>query len=351
MSEIPYKHTFLYKLLMFPSYRIYRHLLIILCVAVIAAEQTVSIYEDALEELGGYVYLVLLGELLGYLFAGYVNFYVLIPRFLLQKKFGKYLLSLFVVALGVIGLQYVHEYVVHDSFALSPNQISYLYDGPVGALFLGQMLILPFSLLGIAMAKMLKYWILKNQQVKELEKAHLKTEVEKLKEQVNPWFLCNILNRVGILAPKEPVKASEMIILLSRLLRYQLYDGEQRKVLVSSELQFLINYLKLEQLYSGKIEYEIISEGELQYTLLPPLILFPFVQHTVKNIYRNEHITPIRIVLKQIEDQFIFCIHAKIGKEPEEADFISVNHRLQLLFKEKYTLQWVGNKNHPSPLD
>jgi len=346
LPDSGYEQTFLYKLLMLPQYRICRHMLLILCVMIISAEQIVSMYNDGFEELGVFVYLVSFGCLITYLLAGYINFFILFPRYLLRKKFGKYITALLILTFFIILIQYVQEYYFHHTFNLIPKEVSYLYEGSVSYLFLQQMLLIPLSLIGFSMAKMLKYWILEDQQVKELEKNRLRTEVEKLKEQINPGFLFNVLNKTGNLDLEELGKASEIIILLSRILRYQLYDGENQRVLLSSEIQFLVNYLKLEQLYSGKISYKILQEGDLLYTFIPPLILFPFVQHTVKKIRNTNQEEMIRIFLIRKENELIFRINSFDKNDPADQVFSDQNHRLEILFGKGYTCRFIKN-NEP----
>ena len=95
------------------------------------------------------------------------------------------------------------------------------------------------------MTLLLKEWMIENQRVSQMEKAHVLSEVEQLKEQVSPELLFKTLHHSGELTLTEPEKASKMLMKLSQLLRYQLYDCSRQKVLLSSEIAFLTNYLTL----------------------------------------------------------------------------------------------------------
>ena len=96
-----------------------------------------------------------------------------------------------------------------------------------------------------------------------MEKVHVLSEVEQLKEQVSPELLFKTLHHSGELTLSEPEKASKMLMKLSQLLRYQLYDCSRTKVLLSSEINFLNNYLTLEQNSQAQFNYELLADGAL----------------------------------------------------------------------------------------
>lgn len=85
-----------------------------------------------------------------------------------------------------------------------------------------------------------------------------------------------------MLSKSEPEKAADMVLRLSQLLRYQLYDGARDKVLLNSEITFLNNYLALEKFYSDSFDYRIVSETELTGVLIPPLLLVAIIQYALK---------------------------------------------------------------------
>ena len=122
------------------------------------------------------------------------------------------------------------------------------------------------------MTVLLKEWMINNRRVSQMEKAHVVSEVERLKEQISPELLFKTLHQSGELTLSEPETASKMLMKLSQLLRYQLYDCNRAKVLLSSEITFLTNYLTLEQTSRPQFYYEFTSEGEVNRMLVPPLL-------------------------------------------------------------------------------
>lgn len=90
------------------------------------------------------------------------------------------------------------------------------------------------SIMGGGMTVLLRLWILENQRVMQLEKIRLQSEIEHLKEQISPSMLFRVLHYSGEQALVNPGKASEMLMKLSQILRYQLYDCNREKVLLNT---------------------------------------------------------------------------------------------------------------------
>ncbi len=83
-----------------------------------------------------------------------------------------------------------------------------------------------------------------------------------------------------------------MLMKLSQLLRYQLYDCSRTKVLLSSEINFLNNYLTLEQNSQAQFNYELLADGEVNRTLVPPLAFHSICAIYCKINQRTANINP-----------------------------------------------------------
>ena len=79
--------------------------------------------------------------------------------------------------------------------------------------------------------------------MKELEHNNLQTELDYLKYQINPHFFMNTLNNIHALVDIDTEKAKQTIVELSRLMRYVLYESNNRLISLSKELQFLNHYI------------------------------------------------------------------------------------------------------------
>lgn len=278
-----HKESFTYRLLTGPSYRIARHLLLILGLAIIGISQGAYMFVfkfDVIETRIIYWAAAIIGGV--YLLGGYIHVYWLVPRLLMRKRYFAYLL----VSVTVIGLLALArpglEYAVYSYFETSHVRIS--YTGLISVLdILSEFSLVFLCITGASLTVLLRYWVDESRRVGQLEKRLLQSEVETLKEQINPELLLKTLHRTGTISPNDPGRAADMILTLSRLLRYQLYDGNRNRVFVSTEIDFVRHYLMLEQSYRGGFGYDVQTEGDLSRFQVPPLVFIPFVQQAARN--------------------------------------------------------------------
>ena len=193
------------------------------------------------------------------------------------------------------------------------------------------------------MTLLLKEWMIENQRVSQMEKAHVLSEVEQLKEQVSPELLFKTLHHSGELTLTEPEKASKMLMKLSQLLRYQLYDCSRQKVLLSSEIAFLTNYLTLEQSSLPQFRYQFTSEGEVNRMLVPPLLFIPFVQHIMELTHEQQILLPVSldIHLKAEKATIVFtCMCPQLNLSVNRG-LERIRQRLDLLYGDRYGLSFT----------
>ena len=188
---------------------------------------------------------------------------------------------------------------------------------------------------------LLKEWMINNRRVSQMEKAHVVSEVERLKEQISPELLFKTLHQSGELTLSESETASKMLMKLSQLLRYQLYDCNRAKVLLSSEITFLTNYLTLEQTSRPQFYYEFTSEGEVNRMLVPPLLFIPFVQYIVKAIDEQQIQPPVSLKthLKAEKGTIIFaCACPEVNLLSFDKGLERIRQRLDILYGSRYRL-------------
>ena len=339
-SVTAHNQAFMYRFLTSPRFRVGRHAVLMAVLAIISFNQTFLFYQHSLPELGGRTYLIVCFLWCTYAVVAYFNIYYLLPRYLLGKRYLTYILLLSAAMGTALLAQIVQEYVVHSLLGVARTQGSLLSVG--GAMdYLSSFLLDMLCMIGGTMTVLLKLWMVDNQRVRQLEKAHTQSEVAQLKEQVSPGLLFKILNRSGQLALTDGGKASKMLMKLSQLLRYQLYDCSRERVLLSAEISFLANYLSLEQLYAPRLSYTLTSGGEVHCRLVPPLLFIPFVQHAVKQAARVGEAS-LTVRLEAGADDVVFtclCTGVNLG-EGEELN--RIRQRLDLLYKSRYGLLMSG---------
>lgn len=304
--------TFLYRFLISPHLRIGRHVVLMGVLIIISFNQTFMSYQDSLYVLGGWIYWIVLFVLLTYAGVVYFNLYYLLPKYLLSKKYFSYIVLLSATMIAALLTQMMQEYVI--TIALSAIRMySDFFSFTMFMDYISSFLLDMLCMMGATVTVLLKFWMIDNQRVTQLEKIHTLSEVEELKERISPELLFKILNCSGRLAFVDSAKASKMLMKLSQLLRYQLYDCSREKVLLVTELSFLTNYLTLEKLYSDRFEYTLSSDGEINFQFIPPLLFIPFVQYTVGQIYEQNAVCATLHIHVDVEvDTVIFTCFCTI---------------------------------------
>ena len=125
----------------------------------------------------------------------------------------------------------------------------------------------------------------KDQELLQLRNQSLEAEKKFLKSQINPHFLFNTLNNLYSLAMIKSDKTADAIQQLSELLRYSIYESENKLVALSKELDYIKHYIKLQTLkddsFESKINYKsTVTDGDLY---IPPMILLPIIENAFKH--------------------------------------------------------------------
>ena len=179
----------------------------------------------------------------------------------------------------------------------------------------------------------------------QIEKHALERQLQYLKYQVNPHFLMNTLNNIHALVDIDPERAKASIVELSKLMRYVLYEGNNRLTPLSREVQFLRNYVQLMSMrYTGNVSISLDVPEVLPDSMLPPLLLVIFVENAFKHgiSYRTKSF--VEISLKPQADRLLFnCRNSRQQKPQDEnmkggVGLSNVRRRLDLLFPGNYTL-------------
>ena len=186
--------------------------------------------------------------LLSIILWGIINLHTcwLIPGYLFQRRYKKYIIYLsslvgFMLAAMVTGICLLGQYYV------MPEQLQKLNNDLPFFLFLNALaLILYFFAFSFTI--FLHRWVSYQQRLNELENMNIQTELNRLKDQLQPEFFSRMLNKVRTLLKEDGEKASLLIFKLSRLLRYQLYESERQKVLLGDDICFMTDYMKLEKI-------------------------------------------------------------------------------------------------------
>jgi hypothetical protein len=210
------------------------------------------------------------------LFPFYTNLYWLIPRFLFRKKYGNYAAAVLMLA-GLTGLLSLAKHQWLDAYRIVASERKELTD-PLSLLVIAVFLLLPSTAF-----RLFQRTIMDNQRIAELEKISMQSELQQLKNQINPHFLFNMLNNVNVLTQQDPEKASQVLYRLSDLLRYQLYDSSREHVLLTADIHFLTDFLNLEKVRRDNFDFIVSKEGEIGNIQIPPHLFITFIENAVKH--------------------------------------------------------------------
>ena len=294
----------------------------------------------------------------------YVNYFYLVPRLLLQKKYVHYfvwILVLVAVCMCIRWYFFAPEFPPIRRTMPLPK----IYDAnghPIRAVrsIMGKepifFKLVPalFYLFIIAVSAIIKTLseFYNNQQNKLLSEAQKKsTELIYLRKQTNPHFLFNALNSIYSLAYKKSEMVPDAIITLSELMRYMLYETDNKTVQLEKEINYIKNYIALQKLRLNNIENVYLNiHGETKNKFIEPLLLISFIENAFKygTDYKGTASVRIRIVIDNEKDLLDFWVENKIEKhdtDPENSGIgmTNIKSRLQLLYPGAHKLTVIEN--------
>jgi len=187
-------------------------------------------------------------------------------------------------------------------------------------------------------------WFQQNNQIMSLEKQQIQTELDLLKQQINPHFFFNTLNNLYALSQIQSPQTPEVILQLSELMRYVIYRGKEPRVKLVEELNYLKDYCSLQQIrLHKKLDFSFEVEVEDQSIQIPPLLLVVLVENAFKHgIEPAEHPAFLHLRLENRGSQIHFtCENSFEGLQTQERGIglENLSRRLRLLFGENYDLQ------------
>jgi LytS/YehU family sensor histidine kinase len=280
------------------------------------------------------VKLVILGA------AVYYNIYVLIPKYLANKKGGAYFMFFILLILIVTPIE---NFLIYTKSAEVPEMRAHLLSN-INLTFASNFLIIGTSTL----VKITLDWLRNQREKQELQTKTMQSELRFLKSQINPHFLFNTLNSLYALTLKKSDKAPDIVLKLSEMMRYMLYECNEPYVPLSKEVLYLRNYLDLEKLRQGdKIVIDFIVEGNVSDQKIAPLMFMSFIENCFKHGLGN-HIAPgfVKILFKVDGNEMEAVIeNSKPESMPKTLHsrsggigLVNVRRRLDLLYAGRYSL-------------
>ncbi|TAE50470.1 MAG: histidine kinase [Bacteroidetes bacterium] len=205
----------------------------------------------------------------------YLHAYFLLPKVLLRRGTGAYLLALLGVYL--VNLLYVGLILVLIPDAHTPLRRDLFF-------FAGTFFPLMLSL----GASYIHYSLLQRSRIdaerRELENQRLQSELSFLRSQVSPHFMFNVLNNLVSLARKKSDLLEPSLIRLSHLMRYMLYESVEARTPLEREIEYLQSYVDLQLLRFGEdVAVQLRTRHLARNKYIEPMLLIPFVENAFKH--------------------------------------------------------------------
>lgn len=324
-------------------------------------------YSDRLRirepEMGPFLYMDI-GTKLVWVIIFYLNAFVLTRIFIYRKKYLVYAIIILVMLLLIAWLHNVTtehfgggkrhvlfsvagaRAVKIERFEGRPAKVMGLVEYRMGLLFN----LVPFAL---TIAASIVYRMLKDKAKADIaaqkkQEENLKTELSFLRSQISPHFIFNILNNITALARKKSDELEPTVIKLSSLMRYMLYEANEEKVLLKTEVDYLNSYIELQR---QRFDSKVAIHAQLDYAAyggarIEPMLLIPFVENAFKHGVGHIPYPEINIRLSVDKDRLIFNVRNKYNINEEELKdtasgigLANVNRRLNLLYGEEHELE------------
>ncbi len=272
--------------------------------------------------------------------AAYVNYFIFLPRFLKHKNPWLYLAEFTLPFAAVMVVRIMLERYFIDGFSRAEE---WLYS----TRFVVQVCTTNlFIVIFVAMLRFALEWLDMEARKNEIENEKLIAELNFLKAQINPHFLFNTLNNLYYLAYSKSDNTTEVIAKLSQMMRYMIYDSNHAKVLLTKEIEYMLNYISLERLRLNDqvpIKFEVSGNTELVW--ITPLIFITFLENAFKHGLSNGNPgTWINVSIQLRGTECIYIVENSKNADKEMAEksgigLRNVQRRLELSYPGSHSLE------------
>lgn len=322
----------LFNFLISPKNRILRHVLFTSLFVFVAIGQSFFLFEQYAEPIGHKIYLYVISLIIVYVSFAYANLYYLSGKFLLKGKYTEYILSLIVSVIVILLFKNIIEHEMLKSIGVERkfNGVTFLdnlSNLTLNVICLGSSLVAIFF----------KQFMNDSNRINELEVQQLQNKIEEIKTHINPQFLFNVIDTASAKVKSNADEASGILYQLSKVLRYGLYDAKRDKVILKSDIDFIRNFLILEQANSERdFEFSVDVSGNTG-QFIHPYVFMPLVQEIIKLQPQALHIA------FDIENNTINFVCKIKGADLVKADFSVIRQHLQKLYRDKVEFSYSNN--------
>ncbi len=279
----------------------------------------------------------------------YLNYLVLIPQFLLNKKIILYIIISLGIIISIIFLMKSSlKFSLRPPFSQGDFNPNFRRSRENNFNLRPPILLLLFFALSTCV-KLVAEWYKSEKERTIAASQKVNSELSFLKAQLNPHFLFNTLNSIYSLANKKSDDTTVAIVTLSELMRYMIYEANEDYICLEKEIEYIKNYISLQLLrLKDSSGVKINVHGNLNYKI-EPLLLISFIENAFKYGTDYKGKTDITIKISTNDDQLHLTVYnlsslqnalnkdSGIGLE-------NIQNRLNLLYPNAHTLEISNTK-------
>ncbi|MGD1961709.1 MAG: sensor histidine kinase, partial [Fulvivirga sp.] len=210
----------------------------------------------------------------------YIHYFWLLPILIQKKEVLKYVLLLILLIIVMSGLRFTADVEFLKPISRDEEYYSSIHFARVLSVVWDFMTFLIFT----GMIKFTVDWFYMENRRKQLENEKLNAELNYLKSQINPHFLFNTLHNLNYLTLSKRNEASDVIIRLSNIMRYMIYDASKATVPIKKEIEYMKDYIELERIRLNRsFELTFNVDAHADNLQIAPLMLITFLENAFKH--------------------------------------------------------------------
>ena len=291
----------------------------------------------------------------------YPLMYLLIPKLLRDRKWGRFLIYSSLLVVGYVLIEAMGEKAIFQfcnectvqAKQINPDYLSVIQKGLIdNILFKASQIGLYLNLfsgllLPIAIKTSLGYYQTYAQNL-QFSKDKAELELNFLKAQVNPHFLFNTLNNLyGTIIKKRDNQSAEIVTRLSDFMRYSLKNADRKSIPLNEEIGLINNYIELEKIRMNHVEVSFTCNLQNETYEIPPLLFIPLLENAFKYT-TDKSGSQISINLVKQKQTLIFSIQNSynINRKTNESGGFGLSNlkkRMNLYYPNQYTLDISKN--------
>ncbi|HLO79668.1 MAG TPA: histidine kinase [Chitinophagaceae bacterium] len=276
----------------------------------------------------------------GFILYGYPIAYYLVPNYLMKEKYLQFGLIIICWAVGGYFLNYIYRTMVLFPFSDLVKYKTTNRNPWAANSYLSMNVMAGFT----SMIVLFKHWMQKQKDLLIAKNEQVNAELQLLKAQIHPHFLFNTLNNIYAFSMERSPQTPQLILKLSSILSYMLYDCRATLVPLEKEIEVMNNYMDLEkERYGERIEISKNITGDIAQYQVAPLLMIPFLENAFKHGTSEDLEKPWMSIDIDVKNGTLWCkiVNSKSDSPKPATSGIGIENvkkRLKLLYPETHEL-------------